>query len=183
MALELKKLAKNLLKKVKSREKFVEKEIKLAQTRKNLVDKNKKLLENKINSKVLLKFSDEAIKKENDFINYHEKVAENQLELAKHHKEIAELEEVLAKRKLILANSKMQAANIRIRLGKLQLKYVRALQKKSPEKIILIKAFYKEEKTALNHYIKELNEKESEVKRIQNEIAILTSKLSHVMIN
>ncbi|MFX1313283.1 MAG: hypothetical protein ACFFHD_11815, partial [Promethearchaeota archaeon] len=62
VALELKKLAKNLLKKAKSREQFVEKEINLAQIRKKLVDSNEKLLENKIKSREILKFTEDVIK-------------------------------------------------------------------------------------------------------------------------
>ncbi len=161
---------------------FVEKEIKLAQVRKKLVESNHKLLESKIKSKLLLKFPEEVIKNERDFINYHEKVADNQFELAQHHKEIARFEEKLAKSKLILAKSKIQAANIRIRLGKLQLKYIRAVQKKSPEKAIVIKAFYKQEEKVLSHHLKELNEKEREVKTIQNDIMELTSRLSQTLI-
>ncbi|MFX1322829.1 MAG: hypothetical protein ACFFAQ_14425 [Promethearchaeota archaeon] len=178
VALQLKKLAKSLLKKAKTREMFVEKEIKLALIRKNLVESNDKLLENKIKSKELLKFPEEVITNEKAFINYHEKVAENQLELAKHHKEIATLEEKLAKSKLRLVNSKIYAANIRIKLGKLQLKYVKVVQKNSPEKAMIIKTQYKQKQKDLDHHLKELIEKEMEVKIIQNDIANLKSKFS-----
>ena len=183
VALELKKLAKNLLKKVRTREAFVDKEITLAEVRKKLVENNKKLLENKIKSKILLKFPEDVIKNERHFIDYHEKVAENQFELAKNHQEIAKLEKELAKSKLILAKSKIHTANIRMNLAKLQLKYVRAVQKKSPKKAIIIKGFYKEEEKVLNHFLKDLNEKESEVKTIQKEIVHLTSTLSQTLIN
>ncbi|MFW9829841.1 MAG: hypothetical protein ACFFEY_19895 [Candidatus Thorarchaeota archaeon] len=182
VALELKRLAKNLLKKAKTRKAFVEKEIKLAQVRKKLVENNKKVLENKIKSKELLKFPDDDIRNENNFINYHEKAAENQLELAKHHKEIARLEEKLARSKIDVANSKRNAANLRIQLGKLQLKYFITIQKKSHEKATLIRGSYKQKKEVLDNQLRDLNEKEKEVKIIQKDIADLTSKLSHLMI-
>ncbi|MFX1386697.1 MAG: hypothetical protein ACFE9M_05725 [Promethearchaeota archaeon] len=180
VALELRKLAKNLLKKVKTREAFVKKETKLAQIRKNLVENNKSVLENKIKSKELLKFPEEDLKNEKVFINYHENAAENQLELAKYHKEIAKLEEKLAKSKIELANSKMVAANIRISLGKLQLKYLNAVQKKLPEKAMTIKASYKRKREDLNSHLKELKDIEDEIKLYQNDITNLTSKFSNL---
>ncbi|MFX1345962.1 MAG: hypothetical protein ACFFAI_12705 [Promethearchaeota archaeon] len=182
VALELKKLAKNLLKKVKTREAFVEKEIKLAKIRKELVEKNNKVLENKIKSKEILKFPEEVIKNEKNFINYHEKAAENQLELAKNHKDIAQLEKKLAKSKIELANSKKDAAEKRIKIGKLQLKYLTVIQKKSPEKAMSIKATYKQERKSLDDKLRELNKKEREIKIIQDDIANLTSRLSQAML-
>ncbi|MFX1502557.1 MAG: hypothetical protein ACFFDH_16465 [Promethearchaeota archaeon] len=182
VALELKKLAIILLKKVKSRMKFVEKEIKLAQIRKELVENNEKLLQNKIKSKELLKFPEEVIRNERDFINYHEKVAENQLELAEHHEEIAKLEERLAKHKIILANSKRHLAEVRIKLGKLQLKYVKMIQKKKHEKALIIKSSYKRKKNELNHHLRDVAEKEKDVKELQNALAILTTKFSQILV-
>ncbi|MFX0008271.1 MAG: hypothetical protein ACFFA7_12995 [Promethearchaeota archaeon] len=182
VAIELKKLAKNLLKKVKTRENFVEKEIKLAQVRMKLVENNKELLENKIKSMELLKFPEAVIKNETDYIAYHEKVAKNQLELAKHHKEIAELEEKLAKKKFILANSKMHAANIRIKLGRYQLKYLTAIQKKSPKKALTLRESYKEEKRKLNHHMQDVIQNEKEVKLLQKDIADITVKLSQTLV-
>ena len=182
VALELKKLAKNLLKSVKTRKDFAEKEITLAEIRKEMVENNYKLLEKKIDSKEILNFSEEVIKKEREFINYHEKIAENQLELAKHHREIAELEEKLAKSKIILADSKIQVASIRLKIGKLQKKFINATQKKTPEKAMIIKHQYKEEEEKLNHQVKDVIEKENRVKMLQNDIAKITTKLSQTLI-
>ncbi|MFX1364022.1 MAG: hypothetical protein ACFFCE_14720 [Promethearchaeota archaeon] len=182
VALELKNLANNLLKKVKSRKKFVEKEIKLAQIRKQLIEKNEKLLQNRIKSKELLKFPEEVINNERDFINYHERVAENQLELAEHHEEIAKVEEKLAKHKLILANSKKHLANVRIKLGKLQLKYIKMIQKNSHKKALILKSLYKRKQVDLNHHLRDVKEKEKEVKELQDTIAILTTKFSQILV-
>jgi len=181
VALELKKLAKYLLKKARSREKFVEREIKLAQIRQNLVENNKVLLENRVRSKVLLKFSDDVINSEKNFTNYHENVAENQLELAKHHKELAKLEENLAKSKIVLSNSKIQVANIRMKLAKLQLKYAKAIQENSSEKIMKIKSVYKQKQNELSHLLRELMEKESEVHIIQKDMARSNANLSQTL--
>ena len=183
VALELKKLAKNLLKRVKTRKNFAEKEIKLAEIRKSMVDNNYKLLENKINSREILDFSEDVIKKEREFIDYHEKIAENQLNLAKLHKEIAELEEKLAKSKIILANSKLNVAKTRLKIGKLQQKFVNVVQKKTPEKAKIIKHLYKEEEEKLNHQLKDVIEKENQVKMLQNDIAKITNKLSQTLTN
>ena len=182
VALELKKLAKNLLKKAKTRKAFVEKEIKLAQVRKDLVEKNDRVLENMIKSKEILKFPEEAIKNEEEFIEYHNKAAENQLKLAKNHRDIASLEEELAKRKIDLANSKIKTADIRIRIGRLQLKYLSTVEKKSPDKAMLVKASYKQKIKDLNNQLRDLREKEKEVRMIQDSIANLTSKLSQIMV-
>lgn len=182
VALELKELAKYLLKKARSREKFVEREIKLAQIRQNLVENNKILLENRIRSKEILKFSDDVINHDKNFTDYHEVVAENQLESAKHHKELAKLEENLAKSKILVANSKIRVANVRIKLSKLQLKYAKAIQNNSSEKIMKIKSVYKQEQNELNNLLQELMEKENGVKIIQKDIAKSNSNLSQALI-
>ena len=178
VALEFKNLANILKKQSKSREKFVEKELELTQSRKNLVEYNKALLENRIKSKELLNFSEELLQSERDFINYHNEMAEKQLELAERHKKIVKLEEELAERKIKLADSRLLSSKIRIKLGKLQIKYAEAIQKRSPQKLARIKADYKEQKNKLNQSLKESLEREKDVNIIQNQLKNLTAKAS-----
>ena len=173
---ELKKLAKNLLKKVKMRKKFVAREMALAQARVNLVEANKDVLQNKIKNKETLDFSDEIIKNEKDFIEYHEELANKQLENAKNHETIAQLEKELAKHKISSAKLRYNAATIRIKLGKYQLKYLKALESKtSQEKKNIILANFRERIKSLEHSVNEISEKEKIIKEIQQEI----QKISH----
>ncbi len=168
---ELKKLAKNLLKKVKMRKKFVAREMALAQARVNLVEANKDVLQNKIKNKETLDFSDEIIKNEKDFIEYHEELANKQLENAKNHESIAQLEKELAKHKISSAKLRYNAATIRIKLGKYQLKYLKALESKtSQEKKMIILANFREMIKSLEHSVNEISEKEKIIKEIQQEI-------------
>jgi len=168
---ELKKLAKNLLKKVKMRKKFVAREMALAQARVNLVEANKDVLQNKIKNMDTLDFSDEIIKNEKDFIEYHEKLAIKQLENAKNHDRIAQLEKELAKHKISSAKLRYNAATIRIKLGKYQLKYLKALESKtSQEKKMIILANFREMIKSLEHSLNEISEKEKIIKEIQQEI-------------
>jgi len=173
---ELKRLAKNLLKKVKMRKKFIAREIALAQVRADLVDANKEVLQDKIKNHKILDFSEEIIKNEQQFIEYHQELAAKQLENAKNHEKIAILEKELAIHKISSAKLRIHAANIRIKLGKYQLKYIKAVKANaSREKKMLIQGKFKQMITSLEHYLNEISETEKIIKNIQQEFP----KISH----
>jgi len=93
---ELKKMAKQELKRAKIREISSLRDLEIAQIREELAKTNRKIVEKKSKSKELLKVPDIILKSENEFTTFNEKLAVLQKEIAGINKEIGKLERKIA---------------------------------------------------------------------------------------
>ncbi len=176
---ELKRMAKEELKKAEKREALMQSQLSVAKIREDLAEQNKKLVEHKLKSKHLIQASDVVLKHDQEFTVYHEKMAKIQREIAKIHKEVAQQERKVAERRIDLAKEKIDLGKKRISISKKQKAFVKAIKAiKKDEKIKDIKSQYENEQKELNDARNDILEIEKDIRKNTNKIADLKGTLA-----
>ncbi len=176
---ELKRMAKEELKKAEKREALIQSQLLVAKIREDLAEQNKKLVEHKLKSKHLIQASDVVLKHDQEFTVYHEKMAKIQREIAKIHKEIAQQERIIAEKRIDLAKEKIDLGKKRISISKKQKAFVKAIKAiKKDEKIKDITSQYENEQKELNDARNDILEIEKDIRKNANKIADLKGTLA-----
>jgi len=176
---ELKRMAKEELKKAEKREEFMRSKLSVAKIREDLAEQNKKLVDHKLKSKHLIQASEVALKHDQEFTVFNEKMAKLQREIANIHKEIAQQERKVAERRIDLAKEKIDLGKKRISISKKQLAFVKAIKAiKKDDKIRDIKSSYENEQKELNDARNDTLEIEKDIRKNVNKIADLKGKLA-----
>jgi hypothetical protein len=176
---ELKKMAKEELKKAEKRELLMQSQLSIANIKEHIAEQNRKLVNHKTKSKHLIGALEVTLKHDQEFTTFHEKLARIQKEIAKIHKEIAQHERKLAESRIDLAKEKLDLGKKRLGISKKQLKFIKAVKAlKKEEKYKYIESQYKNEQKELNDAKNDILEVEKDIRKKANNLADLRGKLA-----
>ena len=179
IAKELKKEAKQELKRAKIRENLVKSEYELAKIKDRLHQKTKKYIQKKIEIKEELGYSEKGLTIELNHAKFNERESELQKDIAEIHKKMARVEINLSEDRLKLVNIKLKVAKVRENLAKKQAIYVNLVKSSATkEKIGWAKETYLTISKDLKKTEKELADRNGEIMKKHNELSDCKKDLS-----
>ena len=180
-AKNLKFLGKDELVRAKAREKLMESDLKVAKRREDMAEHTKKLVEKKIKIKEsgLYNFSEDALKRQKDYVKFLVNISKSQKEIAEINEKIAIIEREIAQAKINQADLRNKLADIREKLGKKQLDFIKTVNKgESEEKQSTAESEYLKIEKRLIETKKEHLGREQKIRKKQVKLADIKAELS-----